>query len=68
MTPTRRIVLIGPTSAPWERIAAEVAADLTRLARPGVELAYHVTGAGPAAVTTPISNAAPAPRTSFFLL
>jgi Asp/Glu/hydantoin racemase len=62
MTPTRRIVLIGPTSAPWERIAAEVAADLTRLARPGVELAYHVTGAGPAAVTTPDEAAAAAPH------
>ena len=42
-----RVLLIGPTSAPWEAIAGEVEADLARLARDGVELAYRCTGGGP---------------------
>jgi Asp/Glu/hydantoin racemase len=51
-----RIVLVGPTGAPWEEIAAGVGADLARLARPGVALTYHHVGAGP----TQIANAADA--------
>jgi Asp/Glu/hydantoin racemase len=43
----RRVLLVGPTSAPWVSILAEVEADLARLARPGVELSYRCTGAGP---------------------
>ena len=47
-----RIALIGPTSAPWVEIEPEVAPDLARLARPGVELSYVLTGAGPRSITS----------------
>ena len=46
------VLLVGPTSAPWESIASEVEADLARLARPGVELTYRRTGAGPSEIRT----------------
>jgi Asp/Glu/hydantoin racemase len=59
---SRRIVLIGPTSAPWASIAAEVEADLARLARPGIELVYRCTGAGPAAIRSAADAAAAAPH------
>lgn len=42
-----RVLLIGPTSRPFTSVEAEVNADLERLARPGVELAYRCTGTGP---------------------
>jgi Asp/Glu/hydantoin racemase len=42
--------LIGPTSRPEAEVAVEVADDLERLARAGIELEYHVTGSGPTAV------------------
>ncbi len=45
-----RVLFVGPTSAPWVSIQAEVEADLVRLARPGVELTYRCTGAGPAEI------------------
>ena len=45
-----RIALIGPTCRSQPEVAAEVAEDLARLARPDVELEYHVTGTGPEAV------------------
>lgn len=57
----KRILIVGPTSAPWASIAAEVEADLARLARPGVELSYRCTGAGPAAIHTTADAAAAAP-------
>jgi Asp/Glu/hydantoin racemase len=44
------VLLIGPTSAPWETIATQIEADLARLARPGVELSYRCTGSGPAEI------------------
>ena len=47
-----RIALIGPTSAPWVEIEPDVAPDLARLARPGVELSYVLTGAGPRSITS----------------
>ena len=47
-----RVALIGPTSRPLAEVAVEVADDLERLARPGIELEYHVTGTGPTAVRT----------------
>jgi Asp/Glu/hydantoin racemase len=47
-----RVLLIGPTSAPWTAVAEEVQADLARLARPNVSLSYRCTGAGPRAVHT----------------
>jgi Asp/Glu/hydantoin racemase len=59
--PALRIVLIGPTSAPWTSIATEIEADLARLARPRVELAYRCTGAGPAAIRSAADAAAAAP-------
>lgn len=45
-----RVLIVGPTSQPWDEIAAEAAADLERLVRPGVELVYRCTGTGPAAI------------------
>jgi Asp/Glu/hydantoin racemase len=56
-----RVLLIGPTSTPWESIEAEIDADLARLARPGVELAYRCTGAGPAEIRTTHDARAAAP-------
>lgn len=47
---TTRILLVGPTSAAWTSIAAEIEGELARLARPGVELTYRCTGAGPLAI------------------
>lgn len=52
MTADHRVLFIGPTSATWESIAAEVDADMARLARPGVVLTYRCTGAGPTDVRT----------------
>ncbi|HZX53815.1 MAG TPA: aspartate/glutamate racemase family protein [Ilumatobacteraceae bacterium] len=45
-----RILFVGPTSEPWASIAEQVEADMARLARPGVDLAYRCTGAGPAEI------------------
>lgn len=47
-----RVLLVGPTSAPWTAVAGEVEADLARLARPHVVLSYRCTGAGPLAIHT----------------
>ena len=47
-----RVLLIGPTSAPWSTVAGEVAADLARLARPNVAVSYRCTGDGPVAIHT----------------
>ena len=46
------MLFVGPTSSPWESIAPEVDADLAWLARPGVELTYRCTGAGPPEIRT----------------
>lgn len=54
-------MLIGPTSRPWNEIADEVTADLDRLSRPGVELAYRCTGSGPRDVHTLADAVAAAP-------
>jgi allantoin racemase len=45
-----RVLVVGPTSAAWEEVAEEVGADLARLRRPGVDVSYRCTGAGPRAV------------------
>lgn len=50
MTRDVRIVLVGPTGAPWDEIAAGVGTDLARLARPGVEFTYHHVGTGPSQI------------------
>jgi Asp/Glu/hydantoin racemase len=47
-----RVLLVGPTSAPWQSIESEIDADLARLARPGVELTYRCTGEGPSEIRT----------------
>ena len=46
------VLFVGPTSAPWSSIRAEIDEDMARLARPGVELAYRCTGEGPAGIRT----------------
>jgi allantoin racemase len=56
-----RVLFIGPTSAPWASIQAEVEADLERLARPGVELTYRCTGTGPSEIRTDTDAVAAAP-------
>jgi Asp/Glu/hydantoin racemase len=61
MTRPHRVLLVGPTSAPWESIAADVQADMARLARPDVELTYRCTGAGPAEIHTTHDARAAAP-------
>jgi Asp/Glu/hydantoin racemase len=57
-----RIALIGPTAAPWVEIEPDVAPDLARLARPGVELRYVLTGAGPRSITSEEDERAAAPH------
>lgn len=47
-----KVLFVGPTSAPSSSIAAQVDDDMSRLARPGVELAYRCTGDGPAEIRT----------------
>jgi Asp/Glu/hydantoin racemase len=59
--PPVKVLLIGPTSAPWATIASEVEADLARLARPGVELTYRCTGAGPSEIRNSDDAVAAAP-------
>jgi 2'-5' RNA ligase len=59
---TRRVLIVGPTSAPWAGIASEVESDLARLRRPGVDLSYRCTGAGPVSIRTNEDTAAAAPH------
>jgi hypothetical protein len=40
-----RVVIVGPTSAPWAEIAESVEDDLGHLRRPGLEVADVTTGA-----------------------
>ena len=56
-----KVLVVGPTSAPWATIAADIEADLARLARPGVELSYRCTEAGPAEIRTSHDARAAAP-------
>jgi Asp/Glu/hydantoin racemase len=56
-----RIALIGPTCRSQPEVESEVAEDLERLARPDVELEYHVTGSGPEAVRSHEDGVAAAP-------
>jgi Asp/Glu/hydantoin racemase len=55
------VLLIGPTSAPWESIAPQIEADLARLARPGVQLTYRCTGNGPSEIRNAHDARAAAP-------
>jgi 2'-5' RNA ligase len=59
---SRRVLVVGPTSAPWDGIAVEVEADLARLRRPGVDLSYRCTGAGPVSIRTDEDVTAAAPH------
>ena len=56
-----RILVVGPTSAPWSAVADEVTADLARLTRPGIELEYRCTGGGPASIRDSTDAAAASP-------
>src|SRR5690606_34718694 len=56
-----RIRVIGPTSLEWAAVADDVAADLQRVARPGVMLDYRCTGTGPTAVRSAADAVAAAP-------
>ena len=56
-----KVLLVGPTSAPWDTIESEIEADLARLARPGVQLTYRCTGAGPPEIRTAHDARAAAP-------
>lgn len=56
-----RVLVVGPTSRPWDEIADEVAADLVRLRRPGLELEYRCTGTGPLDIRSSEDAAAAAP-------
>ncbi|MEP7203207.1 MAG: aspartate/glutamate racemase family protein [Ilumatobacteraceae bacterium] len=56
-----KVLLVGPTSTPWASIAPEIDADLVRLARPGIELTYRCTGAGPSEIRTARDARAAAP-------
>jgi Asp/Glu/hydantoin racemase len=56
-----KVLLVGPTSASWDAIGSEIEADLARLARPGVELTYRCTGAGPTEIRTAHDARAAAP-------
>lgn len=58
----RRVLIIGPTSTPWDAIADEITADLHRLRRPGIELAYRLTAAGPPSIRNAADAAAAAPH------
>ena len=55
------VLLVGPTSTPWDAIESEIEADLVRLARPGVKLTYRCTGAGPTEIRTVHDARAAAP-------
>ena len=57
-----RVLVVGPTSRSWEEVADEVEADLIRLRRPGVEVSYRCTGAGPRAILSGADTVAAAPH------
>ena len=57
-----RLLIVGPTSASWEDVAEEVIRDLERLRRPGLELSYRCTGAGPRAIRSEADVVAAAPH------
>jgi Asp/Glu/hydantoin racemase len=57
-----RVLVVGPTSRPWDEVADEVAADLIRLRRTGVEVSYRCTGAGPHAILSSADAVAAAPH------
>lgn len=58
----RRVVIVGPTSAPWEEIADSVEDDLRQLQRPGVRISYLTTGAGPVSIHSDEDELAAAPH------
>jgi allantoin racemase len=58
----RRVVIVGPTSAPWAEIAPSVDEDLRRLCRPGLEISYVTTGTGPISIRSREDELAAAPH------
>jgi Asp/Glu/hydantoin racemase len=61
-TASSRVVIVGPTSAPWADIAASVEDDLRALRRPGVDISYVTTGAGPESIRNAADEEAAAPH------
>jgi Asp/Glu/hydantoin racemase len=57
-----RVVIVGPTSAPWAEIATSVEDDLAHLRRPGFEIVYVTTGAGPRAIRSHEDEVAATPH------
>jgi Asp/Glu/hydantoin racemase len=57
-----RVALIGPTSMTWDEVAPDIEPDLARLARPGIELRYVLTGAGPKSISSEEDERAAAPH------
>lgn len=58
----RRVVIVGPTSAPWAAIASSVDEDLRHLRRPGLEISYVTTGMGPISIRSREDELAAAPH------
>lgn len=56
------MAIVGPTSAPWSEIAESIEDDLRHLRRPGVEVSYVTTGAGPVAIRSTDDELAAAPH------
>lgn len=56
------MVIVGPTSSPWAEIAESVEDDLDHLRRPGLEIAYVTTGAGPRSIRSSEDEVAAAPH------
>mgnify|MGYP001823080825 FL=1 len=56
------MVIVGPTSAPWAEIAKSVEDDLCHLRRPGLEVVYVTTGAGPRSIRSHEDEVAATPH------
>ena len=57
-----RVVIVGPTSAPWAEIADSVEDDLRHLQRPGLKVSYVSTGRGPVSIRSTEDELAAAPH------
>lgn len=56
------MIIVGPTSSPWAEIAGSVEDDLDHLHRPGLEISYVTTGAGPRSIQSSEDELAAAPH------
>jgi hypothetical protein len=57
-----RVVIVGPTSARWAEIAESVEDDVGHLRRPGLEVVYVTTGAGPRSIRSHEDEVAAVPH------